>query len=219
MFKEVVKDIIARRSNPESEEVILPFTERRATVKPEDFIRIEPLAFAGKACFIDGGNASVFEAPNVRIEFVRIVACIYEGERRADVKNEEGLLLIRNDTGTIRIDGYAPFDIHLILKDDDKELRLGRERVTLATAANLARSLLEVRFAQRHAHRCGLLVRDGALLGANRHEEEAFKALIGLGIPILGVSKTNTLLTIGGGSAAASLLGRGPAGSWYCRLD
>lgn len=199
------------------ERIIPSILEGEGSVAPP--LRVIPLEGTGEgaagrttACFVDGGNAPVFESPGVRIEAVRLFAVVYEGRERRRSRREEGLLLIRHGKAAIRVEGFNGLSFSLEIPSDDPELSLGRERVTLATAACLARFILECRLLETEGAGCALLVRDGPLVANNGFEATALAGLVAVGA--VGLAKTNTLLSEDGRSIGASASELDNAGSW-----
>jgi len=184
-----------------------------------------PAATSLKACFVDGGNAPVFESPEVRVEYLRIYGTVYDGKERKTTEQVEGSVLVRRTVkdgkGYVAARGYAPIELDILIPDDDPGLRFGKERVSLGIVANLARFVLECRFLQQLGKKrgCALLVRDGPLIGNNEHEDKALQALFGTGKQVAGLCKTNTKLTKHGGSATAYLMERGPKQPWIVSLE
>ncbi len=222
MFEEVLKELGKRqagsggRSDGEErdrgrKEAATPFQEL-------------PEADRLRACFVDGGNAPVFESPEARVEYIRVYATVYDGKERQATAKEEGLLLARTivigGKEAIELIGYPPLDFSLTLPDDAAGLAFGKERVALGTAAGVARFLLECRFLTRvgEEHGCSLLVRDGSLLRNNAYEERALQELFATGKNVAGLSKTNTKLEAGR-SVTATLLAAGPGDPWLVPLE
>jgi len=221
MFQDVLADLRrdAKKSG-ERAEIVLGKTKNKTAISLDKFLPIAAAPFAGTACFVDGGNAPVYESPDSRVELVRVYGTIYDGKKRTSTKKEEGFLLIQNVTKDgnefIEAKGYAPLEFHLLIAPDDAALRFGQERVTLATVASLCRFMLECRFAAKIAKEndCELLIRDGSLDGMNSYEENELGELLKHVKNVVGFSKTTTMLTADGESAAAALLEKGPKGTW-----
>lgn len=220
MFEKILTELTSHAQKPtENERLIAPNGEETA-LDQQRFSAIIPAAPEGRVLFVDGGNAPVFESPAARIEFVRVYGAIYDGVQKVSAQREEGFVLIRNVTkekkGYVEAQGHG-VELKLMIPDDDKELKQGRERVSLATAAGLARFCLECRLAAKLAgapgERCTLIVRDGTLLPNNGYEDDALKELSQCGV-VAGLSKTNTLTTTAGNSISATLLEHGPKGIW-----
>jgi len=218
MFSEVLQELLRARPT-------------RETPTRKFQVLSEPVSL--RACFVDGGNAPVFESPEARVEFVRLYGTVYDGKERIRTKRKEGILLLRygqdgeahagetsqevitvKSTMQSTVKNGAPLNFGLTLSADDPELRFGRERVSLATAASLARFLLECSFLQLLGADCALLVRDGSLVPNNGHEARALKELFTTGKLVAGLSKTNTLLTSDGLGAGAAALAEGPERPW-----
>jgi len=219
MFERILPELVKqRRSEKADERLILP-DGREAEFDKERFAPIIPKAFDGRILFVDGGNAPVFESPAARVEFVRVYGTAYEGTTRVSTHREEGFILIRSATKEgkryVEATGHG-IGLHLLIPDDEKELRLGRERVSLAAVAGLARFALECRSAGAWGEGCSLIVRDGSLLPNNSHEEKELQELLTRNA--VGLSKTNTLITASGDSASALLLEHGPDRPWIYEL-
>jgi hypothetical protein len=187
MFEEILPELQQETAEKGTEGRLVPFTPQPA-----------------RCCFVDGGNGTVFESATARVEFVRVYGCIYEGKKRVATKKEEGLILLKREQGRIVATGYG-ISLSLSLPEDDPELQVGREKVSLGSVANLARYLLECNFLGSFGKECTHLVRDGSVVANNRYEQEALDAL-----PkgLCGLSKTHSL--------SAQITG---PGSWVSPLE
>jgi hypothetical protein len=215
MFERILPELVKQRRSEKADETLILPDGREAIFDKEGFAPITPKAIGGRILFVDGGNAPVFESPAARVEFVRVYGTAYEGVTRVSSHREEGFILIRNMTKErrryVEATGHG-LRLSLRVQDDDKELRLGRERVSLAAIASLARFALECRSAGAWGEGCSLIVRDGSLLPNNSHEERELQELLKKNAA--GLSKTNTLVTTSGSSASALLLEQGPERPW-----
>lgn len=146
---------------------------------------------AYKALFVDGGNAPVFDSAMARVEFIRVAGVVFDTERK-HIEREEGFVTIIVKDDSIVVNGLVEFSVSL----QEAELRSGKEEVSLAKVAGLARYILEctlgTTWAKKHA--CDLVVRDGTLEATNSYEEKALQSFSGL--HVCGVAKTNTLGTL-----------------------
>ncbi|MBR9692757.1 DNA double-strand break repair nuclease NurA [Candidatus Woesearchaeota archaeon] len=205
MFEEVIPEIVGKKDSDASE-------QSKTAISNAEFIPIEPQTL--KACFVDGGNACVFDSPAARVEFIRVYGVIYDGKERKDTKKEEGNVLIRNDgKGNVIVKAYPPLELELSIPENHPELSFGKERVSLGTVANIVRFILECRFLKELGKNCDLLVRDGPLVPNNEYEKKDLKELLDTKL-VAGLCKTNTLLTKTGTSASASFFEQGPKEPW-----
>lgn len=208
MFEEVLEDL--KRLHTADQEA-----QREERVR---FQEIRPARRASTTLFVDGGNAPLFNSAALRVEYVRVCALTYKGKRDR-TRREEGVLLLRTTVHDgkeyITVKSYPPLQLQLSVPLTSKELSFGRERVSLATVANLARFLIECSFLQRLGQEADLLVRDGSLTPKNSYEERALHNLARKSKKqvLVGLSKTNTLLKEGR-SRSATLLARGPRHAW-----
>ncbi len=205
MFEDVIAELKAKNAKLASTDT--PATPRSAAhngaQQGGEYEEIPPTSTL-TACFVDGGNACVFDSPRARVEFVRVYATVYDGKERTRTAKNEGLVVIKNEDGTVTIDAHAPLTLSLAIPENHDQLRFGREGVSLATAANLARFLLECAFLKEHGKDCDLVVRDGPLVGNNEYEEQALAPLLDHDL-VAGLCKTNTL---------ANSTGPGPERPW-----
>jgi len=220
MFEKIIPELISHARRPEENgRLILP-DGKEVAFDQKKFSPITLKPSGDKVLFVDGGNAPVFESPAARVEFVRLYGAAYEGVKRTAMHREEGFVLIRNVTKDgkdyVEAKGHG-IELSLMIPDDDRELRLGRERVSLVTVAGLVRFILECRSARRWGVGCALIVRDGTLLPNNEYEDEALKELLRSGV-VAGFSKTNTLTTTTGHSVSATLLEHGLKEPWIYNL-
>jgi|GEM_PF-1616308 len=218
MFKDIIGEIIEKNESVPSEPAPSGFSSPNPapTNSPSEsepaFETITPSPLS--TCFVDGGNACVFDSPAVRVEYVRVYGTVHDGRERTTTRKEEGLVLVRNDgKGKIRVKGYAPLALELSLPENHPELSLGKESVSLGSVAALCRFILECRFLAAFGKDCDLVVRDGSLVGKNAFEEEELQKLLNSKELVAGLCKMNTLLT-NGMSATASAFEQGPQGPW-----
>jgi hypothetical protein len=143
-------------------------------------------------------------------------------------KGVEGFLLVKNDVvdgkNVIVAKGHGGLTFSLVLTPDDEELTLGNERVPLERAANIARFAPECEYAAAFAKEssCNIVVKDGPLIGRNRHEQKFLEKLrdelAAQRIMFAGLAKTSGLLTVDGRGAGQAILQRGPSSSWLYPL-
>lgn len=221
MFEQILPALVGQEQKADAEERLIAPNDEEAVFDQQKFLPITLATVHGRVLFVDGGNAPVFESPTARVEFVRVYGAAYEGTKKISACREEGFVLTRNITknkqGYVEVQGYG-VKLSLLILDNDQELRLGRERASLATVAGLARFCLECRLARkwREEQHCTFVVRDGSLVPNNAYEEEEFKELLQKGVA--GLSKTNTLTTTTGTSVSATLLAHGPKEPWIYTL-
>lgn len=147
------------------------------------------------AVFCDGGNGAVFSSPNCRVEFVRLCAITYEGDERKEIVKKEGVLFLRRKNGKIIVEG-EDFEFSIVIEENDDELRVGYEIVSIERVAGVCRFILECKFLLQFD---GLLVRDGPLIARNKYEQEALAPF--LKRESVGVVKAHSVVSENGLSA------------------
>ncbi len=236
MFEPVIDEITATPGRAASDEIALPAGgNATAKIVAENYVPLSAGSLASFSSsppvllFVDGGNAPVFDAPEARVEYVRLHAVAYAGAaKKTFSEGVEGFVLVKNDLvdgkPVIVAKGHGGLAFSLLLRPDDEELTLGNERVPLERAANLARFALECEYAAAFAKEssCNVVVRDGPLLGRNRHEQVALEKLrdelASRRIVLAGLAKTSGLLTADGRGAGQAVLQRGPSSPWLYPL-
>lgn len=180
---------------------------------------------AKRIAFVDGGNAEILKAPNFSLQFIRLYATVHEENKRVkQVRREFFALIVANGKNGLSYD-VETFDTDFKLNEsfdaDDATLRTGVHLATPSAVADAVRTFAEFSLAQEVCKglRMGdLLVRDGDLMPtqtyANQYVDELKRAAMQRGVLVCGLSKTTTVLTDAGNSAAAALQRIAPEGTW-----
>lgn len=180
---------------------------------------------AKRIAFVDGGNAEILRAPNFSLQFIRLYATVHEDNKRVrQVRKDFFALIVANGKNGLSYD-VETFDTDFKLNEsfdaDDATLRTGVHLATPSAVADAVRTFAEFSLAQELCKdlRSGdLLVRDGDLMPtqtyANQYVDELKRAAMQRGVLLCGLSKTTTVLTDAGNSAAAALQRIAPAGMW-----
>jgi hypothetical protein len=180
---------------------------------------------AKRIAFVDGGNAEILKAPNFSLQFIRLYATVHEGNKRvSQVKKEFYVLIAASGRGKLAYDVETfgtDFSVQESFAVDDATLRTGMHFAAPSAVADAVRTFAEFSLAQEVCAglRAGdLLVRDGDLMPtqtyANQYVDELKRAAMQRGVLLCGLSKTTTVLTDSGNSAAAALQRIAPAGQW-----
>ena len=213
---------IAERTKDIGSVILLP----NATIELSDAFFKPVLAQPAKRiAFVDGGNAELLKAPNFSLQFMRLYATIHEYNKRVkQVKKEFYALIVANGKNGLTYDVETfdtDFSVQHSFAADDATLRTGVHLATPGAVADAVRTLAEFSLAQEICNelRAGdVLVRDGDLLPTQTHASQYVNELTRIasqrGILLCGLSKTTTILTDAGNSAAAALQRMAPAGTW-----
>ncbi len=213
---------IAERTRELGSSIILP----NATVPlSADAFRPVLAQPAKRIAFVDGGNAEILRAPNFSLQFIRLYATIHENDKRVkQCKKEFYALIVASGKGGLTYD-VETFGTDLKLQHafsaDDATLRTGMHLATPSAVADAVRTFAEFTLAQEICNelRAGdLLVRDGDLMPTQTHAagyvNELKRIATQRGVVLCGLSKTTTILTDAGNSAAAALQKIAPDGTW-----
>lgn len=195
---------------------------------------------ARRIAFVDGGNAEILKAPNFSLQFIRLYATIHEDNKRdKQIKKEFYALIVANGSADKRSAGpqallagkqgltyeVETFDTDFTVQQsfaaDDATLRTGMHLATPGAVADAVRTFAEFTLAKEvcdDLRANDILVRDGDLMPTQTHAQHYVNELARVattrGVLLAGLSKTTSLLTDSGNSAAAALQRIAPAGIW-----
>ncbi len=216
-------------------------------VVDEHSAEVDPLRFQllgapnsiirGTVIFVDGGQATLLESPTFLLQFVRVAAVTYQGQKRVCIERKEAYTLTtlaekegqrmfvtsvfpaeeEMDEEGIRLRGIEIPDI----AQDDPTLKSGMHAVTPQQVGLVVRKLLELDLMDQVCKRSGagtLVVRDGDLVPRASCELGGLQTIynhVGRGILVVGLSKTTHAFTTTGSAATSALLRLGPSEPWY----
>jgi hypothetical protein len=213
---------IAERTKDSGSVIILP----NAEVALSDSCFKPILAQAAKRiAFVDGGNAEILKAPNFSLQFIRLYATVHQDNKRvSQVKKEFYALIVADGKNglTYEVETFdTDFSLQHSFEANDATLRTGMHLATPTAVADAVRTFAELSLAQEICNQLNkgdVLVRDGDLLPtathANQYVNELKRVATTRGVLLCGLSKTTTILTDSGNSAAAALQRISPAGMW-----
>lgn len=185
---------------------------------------------AQRIAFVDGGNAEILKAPNFSLQFIRLYATVHENNKRVkQYKKEFYVLIVASGKNGLTYD-VETFDTHFKLDHsfaaDDSTLRTGMHLATPSAIAEAIRTFAVFSLAKevcQDLHTGDILVREGDLLPtisyAQQYLDELKHVTIARNVLLCGLSKTTTILTDSGNSAAAVLQRIAPAGSWLYQTE
>ncbi|MBW2986336.1 DNA double-strand break repair nuclease NurA [Candidatus Woesearchaeota archaeon] len=180
-----------------------------------------------KIGFVDGGNAEIIGGANFSLQLIRIYAVVFEEDKRVKQNKQEFYLLITAKSSKDKIVYETEaFNTYLRLDKEfdafDKELSEPGHKAEPGRIAESARKISEYKIAQELLNDLDsgdLLIRDGDLIEGTTTERKQIEELkeksIAKGVVVAGLSKTTSLLTDSGNSAAAVLNKIGPECAWY----
>jgi len=169
-----------------------------------------------KITFIDGGNAELLSGPQFSIGFIRLCATQYEGIKTKNIQKKEFFVLITMtqkegslvyQTSSFQ-NGYTFPDFSAF----DPSLTQGNHRATPQAVTDRIRTISELLFMNELSS--DILVRDGELRFYSKEENTILDTLLKKNKTIVGIGKTNTLITDTANSATAVLHTLSPKGSW-----
>ncbi|MFH1506066.1 MAG: DNA double-strand break repair nuclease NurA [archaeon] len=174
---------------------------------------ISPDKSKGKIAFIDGGNSEILASSAFSLHAIRIVALVYEHNKRISIKKKEFKVLVTVDGDKYVSKIFPDFAFPALSFDiDDEELRRGKERVEIGRIGSLIRRLAELELATEVAADVNLVVLDGILEAKFEHERKFLENLYASDANIVGIAKTCNLVTNKGGPITAVFE---KTGSWY----
>ncbi len=150
--------------------------------------------------FVDGGNCTIFSAPNFLLAKVRIGYAIFSGRKKLKEDRKD------YDVKCYFEDGWVADYSEGIIKIETKDL-LDGGRENTDRIPQLVRRILEIRMADSlvRSSQAGFVVLDGTLDGTFESEE-----LSKLSPNVVALSKTNTIRTVKGNSYTGLLAKLGP---------
>ncbi len=221
LFKRIL-DRIAERTKDIGSVIVLP---NAAVPLSDAFFKPILAQPAKRIAFVDGGNAEILKAPNFSLQFIRLYATVHEDDRRVQQVKKEfyALIVAQGKNGlTYEIETFGTdFKPAHSFAADDATLRTGMHLATPNAIAEAVRTFAEFTLAQEVCNelRAGdILVRDGDLMPTQTHAQDYLNELKRVasqrGVLLCGLSKTTSLLTDSGNSAAAALQRIAPASTW-----
>jgi hypothetical protein len=218
--------------------------------KPFDFNLdyFHPLGRFDNDCllsFVDGGNTSIFTAPNLSVQLVRVYFNLFKGAKRINPKilpqriefyaicyavEDNGHIFYETDLVPVKDEwvDFIPDANDLKFNSFDRTLMLGPMRAPIYRVAETARQFAEWKLlglvVDTELEAGDIIVRDGTLQTVVTKERiyanSAVSKAITKGINLLSLSKTSTLFTSTGYSliaAIAELAEKTPhaKSSWY----
>lgn len=181
----------------------------------------------GKAAFVDGGNAEILGGANFSLQLIRVYYSIFEKNKRIKQNKTEFYLLVtaKNKEGKIKYETEA-FNTHLRIDKEFNAFEPGlsenSHKAEPGKIAESARKIAELKIAAELANELDkgdMVIRDGDLIEGTEQEKRQIETLrekaMQKGVAVSGLSKTTSLLTDSGNSAAAVLNKIGPECAWY----
>ncbi len=234
-MKELIEEIrkITADADDHGDEAIILQERNHAskTINKTDFRIIDPdNDKSDKICFIDGGNAEILSSPSFSLHLIRVYYCIYEDKKKISSKKYEFWSLAKpafdsNLSYEINIIGSDLFNNKITFDPSDQTLKEGIHDANISKFGSIVRRFAELSVANQIAEErlAGMIVLDGNLQESIIGEDAYLSNLIDNCsknmIRLASISKTNSILTNKGRSAAVLLNRLAPAGTWYCELS
>lgn len=177
-----------------------------------------------KIIFIDGGNAEILKSSNFSLQFLRIYSCTYSGRKRINGNRKEFFSIISTK---IRPDNKIEYSIEIEgNKETNKKSFIIKENETEDTTScgDIIRRNMELEecleLISKNAG--NIIVIDGCLTYKTETEKKLLEEIktksSEKGISIIGISKTNTIITDSGNNACIELSKIQPEGKWLYKI-
>jgi hypothetical protein len=225
-MKELVRKIIENISNEKEDSLLLDYDDKTLKIKEENFSKIKNIDSKKKVIFIDGGNLEIIKSPSLSLFFNRVYYTVYQNNKRIKSNpvefyslfsaiNKEDKIFFKTDyfftKGSLKIKNYE-FDSF------DDTIKTGQSRAQISSLGNVIRRFAELSLIDEIDVSDSIIILDGTLeakytyekniLESIRKENEKKKNILS------SVSKTTSLLTSSGDSAAAYLRKIAKEKSW-----
>jgi hypothetical protein len=228
----VVGKIRALMRIPSQHEVILPALPL-SSYEPVPFSMryyrlIPPRHVPSATAFIDGGQALLLDTPHFCVAFLRAHAIVYKSARRIVSTTSEAYIIISASpsahnisytTEILPLRGSFPLQRLLSFDSLDSTIRTGTKRFSPSSVVSIARRFAELHLASeiiKTLQQEDMLLMDGSLQQSYTNEEQLLAKLKQSqeqSATVIGLSKTNSVLTTAGTSFAQHLA-QFP-GKWY----
>ncbi|MBU0758731.1 MAG: DNA double-strand break repair nuclease NurA, partial [Nanoarchaeota archaeon] len=186
-------------------EILLDSGERMSPALFQTWPEIKSLL---SACFIDGGNAPIYETANLSVHLIRTAAIIFHDGKYCATRNEFYSCVTR-DQGEYSIKTFPDQTLGqligmMVIGADGK-------RVKIVTIQEIIRRITELKLAAKMADDSDMVLLDGSL--EPNHDLEA-PIISSLPAHVYGLSKTTSLGVQNGLSLGYSLMDLSPTGVW-----
>ncbi|MCK4670856.1 MAG: DNA double-strand break repair nuclease NurA [Nanoarchaeota archaeon] len=185
-----------------------------------------------KVVFIDGGNATLVESASFIASFVRLCACVYQGNKRLSMQKHEFFVIVSSVSGDDKIkyktniypvnDASVPSVSDLKFDSMDESLRNGVSRAEIGRVVDCARRFAELNLAAKIAYGLGegdIIILDGTLEAKYTHEEKylnlLYKIALSKDLKVCAVAKTCRFVTDSGDNALVAVNRMTKLPAWY----
>ncbi len=178
-------------------------------IKKENFKEIRFEKTNKSIGFIDGGNLEIINTPSLSLFFNRIYYCIYRNQKRIEKKRIEFYSLITAEEEKITTTCFPKVIEDYVFDPFDKDLITSHKRLSVTKVGNFIRRLSELKTAQEI--KSDFIVIDGSLDYIHKYEKQIISEFKN----VAGLSKTTSLITKNGLSAAGYLSKVSDKNLWY----
>lgn len=201
-------------------------TQGRSPLRKDRFITIPMEGTPTSCCYIDSGNAPIWETPSQMAQLLRIAAVFFNHTKRTDFKQHTFCALAHSIDDSISIKSYGYPMEGLKFSPHDPNLCQGTKPATMAACLEVCRILAEIDIGMDTIPKLpehGTLIIEGDL--SRRHPiistkmTHLYSTCQEKKISLIGVSKTTTAGTDTGISATYALHHLQPPGMWAYPLD
>jgi len=217
-------------SGKESTKIV--FTDKQYTSIPLSIENFHPIADANKnnkskILFVDGGNNTLLQSSNFIVSFVRLYACLYDGNRKLKEEKHEFFAVVTTEylddsdkgrklqfkTQLVPV-GHAlmPYVDDLSFDSMDSSLTEGVNRASISKVIDCVRRFGELNLAAKMSYNLkkdDVVILDGILQATFTNEERyldlLYKVCDEKNIKVCGLAKTSRLFTDAGDNALVVL--------------
>ncbi len=195
--------------NANSDKKNIPFFSKKGfngiEINDESFTQINSKKSNKTFCFIDGGNAELIIANNLSLQLIRVGAYAIKDYKKVFSEKHDYHLLITFENNKF-IAKTFPDKISIEIDVNDESLKVGKSIAKISTIGGFIRRVLELDLANSIADKSDYIIIDGSLEEKFSLENEYLQSLFSKNKIIVGLCKTNNLMTENGKSVSAILL-------------
>lgn len=214
-MKELVEELKKIIENKTSEKIPL-FTKKgfeAIKISENNFHNIKDLKEYKTLCFVDGGNSELISANNFSLQFIRVAAVGYKGNKKVFLDKKEFYILINFVENSYKAK-ILPSNETITFSLNDESLKDGKSIAKISRIGNFIRRIEELKLASEIAEKSDFIIIDGSLEEKFSQEKQFLETLFAKGAFVAGISKTNSLITTSG-EQVSNILYNLKAGKWF----
>lgn len=190
-MKEIIEDIKRLANNTSDHEYLyMGKYYKGILLDKKNFHNIPMISDMRNMWFVDGGSSILFEGAGFALGMIKVVAVLYDQNKRKDIKKIEFYILINYDAERLNVKTYPETVFSgLSFDPEDESLRNGLEKASCSRIINVIRKYAELDLASKNS---ALTIIDGTLEARYPGED---KYIGQLGDNVFALSKSCSLTT------------------------